>query len=313
MNEFLKEFRGSSPQNESLAPTLYAIVTGANKGIGFEICRQLASSGVTVVLTARNEKRGIESVEKLKDFGLFGDVIFHQLDVMDDASVSVLVEFIKAQFGRLDILVNNAGINGVSVDADARRAAGPYKEESQVNWDDIYTQTYDLTVECLQTNYYGAKRLVEASIPLLLLSDSPRIVNVSSSLGKLKNIPNEWARKVLGDAENLTEERVDLVMNQFLEDFKEGSYKTKGWPSHLPAYRVSKAALNAYTRILAKKYPAFQINCVCPGYVKTDFNTKTGMLPVEEGAQRPVRVALMPNDGPSGIFFVNNEESSFDE
>uniref|UniRef100_A0A1U7YKA2 (+)-neomenthol dehydrogenase-like n=1 Tax=Nicotiana sylvestris TaxID=4096 RepID=A0A1U7YKA2_NICSY len=110
----------------------YAVVTGANKGIGFEICRQLASQGVVVVLTARNETRGVEAVEKLK--GLIGlakeNVVFQQLDVMDPSTIASLTEFIKTQFGRLDILVNNAGIGGVTADADALR---PKQESTGVS------------------------------------------------------------------------------------------------------------------------------------------------------------------------------------
>ena len=82
------------------------MVTGANKGIGFEICKQLASNGIKVVLTARNEKRGIDSLEKFKGTDLSDLVIFHQLDVMDPASVASVAQFVKDQFGKLDILVS---------------------------------------------------------------------------------------------------------------------------------------------------------------------------------------------------------------
>ena len=81
----------------------YAVVTGANKGIGFAICKQLASNGVSVVLTARDEKRGVEAVEKLKELG--HPVVFHQLDVTDPKSITSLADFIRNQFGKLDILV----------------------------------------------------------------------------------------------------------------------------------------------------------------------------------------------------------------
>jgi (+)-neomenthol dehydrogenase len=81
-----------------------AVVTGGNKGIGLEVCRQLTQNGVTVVLTARDEKRGMEAVEKLKGMGVSG-VLFHQLDVMDVSSIARLAEFLKAWSGRLDILV----------------------------------------------------------------------------------------------------------------------------------------------------------------------------------------------------------------
>ncbi|KAF5744357.1 hypothetical protein HS088_TW08G00960 [Tripterygium wilfordii] len=126
-----------------------------------------------------------------------------------------------------------------------------------------------------------------------------------------KNVPNEWAKGVLRDADNLTEERIDEVLHQFLKDYKEGSVESKGWPSFGSAYILSKAAINAYTRILAKKYPTFRINSVCPGYVKTDINYNTGYLSVEEGAESPVRLALLPDDGPSGLFLDRKEKSAF--
>ncbi|KAH0981273.1 hypothetical protein GBA52_008450, partial [Prunus armeniaca] len=82
----------------------YAVVTGANKGIGLETVRQLASNGFIVVLTARDGKRGLEAVEKLKESGLSGQVVFHQLDVANPAIVASLADFIKTKFGKLDIL-----------------------------------------------------------------------------------------------------------------------------------------------------------------------------------------------------------------
>ncbi|KAF5946468.1 hypothetical protein HYC85_016696 [Camellia sinensis] len=286
----------------------YAVVTGSNKGIGFEICRQLASKGIIVVLTARDEKKGFEALEKLKSDGLSDHVVFCQLDVVDPSSVASLADFIKSKFGRLDILVNNAGIVGVKMDWDSLQSSEGSWEES---WKKVMTQSYELGNECLQTNYYGTKRMIEALIPLLQLSDSPRIVNVSSVMGKLELIPSEWAKGVLHDVESLIIERVEEVLNEFLKDFKEGALQTKGWPTFMSAYTVSKASLNAYTRILAKKYPTFRINCVCPGWVKTDINNHTGDLTTEQGAQCPVKLALLPDDGPSGLFFSHNEPSSF--
>ncbi|KAK4418674.1 (+)-neomenthol dehydrogenase [Sesamum alatum] len=267
----------------------YAVVTGSNKGIGFEVCRQLATQGITVVLTARDEKRGLEAVEKLKSSGLSDRVIFHQLDVADSASVASLAEFIKSQFGKLDILTGGSNINLSEI---------------------IMSQTYDLAAECIQINYYGTKITTEALLPLLQLSDSPRIVNVASSLGKLENIPDEWTKGVLKDAENLTEEKIDQVLNEFLKDFKEGSLDAKGWPKYNGAYILSKAAVNAYTRVVAKQYPSFRINSVCPGYVKTDINFNTGHSTAEEAAENLVRLALLPDDGPSGLFFEQKEVSS---
>lgn len=83
----------------------YAVVTGSNKGIGLATVKGLASNGIKVVLTARNQKRGLQAIEKLKDCGLSNLVLFHQLDVTDPLSIASLVEFVETQFGRLDILV----------------------------------------------------------------------------------------------------------------------------------------------------------------------------------------------------------------
>jgi len=87
-----------------VASARVAVVTGGNKGIGLEVCRQLAGNGVTVVLTARDEARGAAAVEKLRDLGL-SDVLFHQLDIIDAPSIARIAEFLKTRFGKLDILV----------------------------------------------------------------------------------------------------------------------------------------------------------------------------------------------------------------
>ncbi|XP_074263287.1 (+)-neomenthol dehydrogenase-like [Silene latifolia] len=300
-----------------LASKRYAVVTGANKGIGLEVCRQLATEGVVVVLTSRDEKRGLEALENLKKSGLSSDNLeFHQLDVTNPASAASLADFIKAKFGKLDILVNNAGVLGATADRDALIASGFYAnprptEKQTMSYSDMLKQTYELAEECVETNYYGVRRNVEALLPLLQNSDSPRIVNVSSGVGKLANIPNEQIRGVLSNADTLTEERVDEILKEFLSDFKEGSSAEKGWPAKLPAYFVSKAALNAYTRIIAAKYPSVIINCVCPGFVKTSINGNTGNLPLEEGGARAVRLALLPHGSPSGLFYSNNEVIPF--
>ncbi|CAL9018131.1 unnamed protein product [Prunus brigantina] len=142
-----------------------------------------------------------------------------------------------------------------------------------VNWSEIMTQTYEL-----------AK-----------LSDSPRVVSLSSSMGSLKHILNEWAKGVLSDAEKLTEEKTDDVLNEFLKDFKEDILETKGWPTSLSAYILSKAAVNA----------------VDPGFVKTDMNFNTGLLTIDEGAESVVRLAMVPNDSHFDLYFYLQEVSPF--
>ncbi|KAL1363088.1 hypothetical protein AAHE18_03G125900 [Arachis hypogaea] len=186
-------------------------------------------------------KRGLHALETLKDVSHL--VLFHHLDVADPASVDSLANFIKSEFGKLDILINNAGIGGLVIKDNDLVPQVLFK--SRELSDDVIekagiVQTFELAEECLQINYYGAKRTSKALLPLLQLSESPRIVNVSSSLGKLECVSNEWAEGILGDAENLTEERVDEVLNGFLKDIKERCLERKGWPKKKVLLVLSK-------------------------------------------------------------------------
>ncbi|KAG9441121.1 hypothetical protein H6P81_016975 [Aristolochia fimbriata] len=300
--------------NTGLDSKRLAVVTGANKGIGHEICRQLLLNGLKVILTARDEIRGLDAVSGLKKSG-FSDVGFHHLDVTNSVSIAVLADFIKTRYGKLDILVNNAGIgSGVVLDADGLKdlivRTGKLEGEEAHSMG-IIQESYSLSEECLNTNYSGSKAVTEALIPLLQLSKSPRIVNVSSRMGLLQSITHERARKQLADVDHLTEERIGVVLEWFLKDYKEDKLKDHGWPLPLTGYTVSKAALNAYTRLLAKRHGSFCINAVCPGFVKTDINSNIGFLTVEEGARGPVKLALLPDGGPSGQFFTETELASF--
>ncbi|KAL3618658.1 hypothetical protein CASFOL_037477 [Castilleja foliolosa] len=302
----------------------YAVVTGANKGIGFGICKQLASKGILVILTARDEKRGIEAQQSLNQFGFSNNIIFHRLDVVDPASIASLVHFIKLRFGKLDILVNNAGVSGIIVEGDALVLQELLMEDITSISDGGKPQISDHpkasgriietlkgAEDCVQTNYFGVKRITEALIPLLQLSDSPRIVNVTSMLGNLKILSNEWAKGMLNDEEKLSEEKIDEVVRNYLKCFEEGSLEANEWPARLSAYKVSKAALNAYTRLTARKYPSFCVNCICPGFTRTDITCNLGLFSVEEAAEGPVKLAVSPNGGPSGLFFCQKEISPF--
>ncbi|KAL9234455.1 hypothetical protein vseg_009326 [Gypsophila vaccaria] len=297
-------------QSPFLDEKRYAVVTGANKGIGLEVCRQLALQGVVVVLTSRDEKRGLEALDSLKKSGISSDNLeFHQLDVTDSSSVASLADFVKAKFGKLDILVNNAGILGAIADMDVLFAAG-FPEHENLSAD-METQTYEQAQECVKTNYYGVKTTTQALLPLLELSNSPRIINVSSASGKLLHIRNDQIRGILGNIEELTEEKVEMILDEYLRDFKDGTFVEKGWIPVLSSYFASKAAVSAYTRILAKKHPAMIINCLCPGFIKTDINGHSGTLSVELGGARVVRLALAPHGSPSGLYYTNDQVTPF--
>ncbi|XP_059661749.1 salutaridine reductase-like isoform X3 [Cornus florida] len=287
----------------------------ANKGIGLEICRQLASNGITVILTARDEKKGIEAVDNLKLSG-HTDVFFHQLDVKDSASIASLAKYLQTHFTKLDILVNNAGIGGVIVtDYEALRVfiegGGIVSNENAHLLEKFMKQTYERAEECIKTNYCGTKEVTEAILPLLQLSNSARIVNVSSLVGQLRFISNEKVKEDLQNVDSLTEDKIDKILQWFLQDFKENKLQANGWPLIAPAYRLSKAAINAYTRLVARKFPDFRVNCVHPGYVKTDMTGNMGNLTPDEGARGPVMLALLADNSPSGFYYDQMHASTF--
>jgi len=301
----------SHPRN-----TRVAVVTGGNRGIGLEVCRQLASNGVAVVLTAVDEKMGLEAVEKLKGLAL-SEVLSHQLDITDASSIARLADFLKTRFGKLDILVNNAAVSGVVYlqhHADGSVTSGEMfkgmdrDERIEWMWGNC-RETYDAAKEGLQTNYYGTKHVTEALLPLLQASSDGRIVNVSSDFGLLRHFRNEELKQELKDTDTLTEERLDELLAMFLKDFESGRVEASGWPSAFAAYKVAKAAVNAYSRILARRHPELRVNCAHPGYVRTELTLHSGLLTPEEGAGNVVEVALLPERGAAtGAFFEEGRE-----
>ena len=232
-------------------PQKIALITGANKGIGLEIARQLAENGVHVLIGARDAARGESAAQQLRDAGHFAQYL--EIDVTDQATVDHAATCIDREFGRLDILVNNAAI------------AIDWMPPSQVDVEALH-KTWD-------TNVYGVFRVTKAMLPLLRKSPSGRIVNMSSSLASLTY--NAAADGRFGD------------LNMLL------------------AYCASKSAVNAMALRFAVelKGTAVKINCADPGYVATDMNQHQGTRTVAQGAATPVRLALLPDDGPTGGFF----------
>ena len=141
-----------------------ALVTGANKGIGYETARQLASQGITVLIGARDEQRGKEAAAKLRGEDL--DVQFLRLDINDQTTHEAARRFIEDNFGKLDILVNNAAV-----------ALDMGQKPSEVDMQTL-RKTFD-------TNFFGVISVTQALLPLIRKSEAGRIVNVSSGLGSL--------------------------------------------------------------------------------------------------------------------------------
>jgi NAD(P)-dependent dehydrogenase (short-subunit alcohol dehydrogenase family) len=142
-----------------------ALITGANKGIGFETARQLGVQGITVLAGVRNQARGAEAVDQLRAEGIDAKAV--HLDVTDQAAIDAAVAWIDQTYGRLDILVNNAGMS-------TREGNTPPSELA-----------LEAVRETFATNVFGVFAVTKASLPLLRRSDAGRIVNLSSEMGSL--------------------------------------------------------------------------------------------------------------------------------
>ncbi|CAI9280668.1 unnamed protein product [Lactuca saligna] len=275
-----------------------AVVTGANRGIGFEIAHQLGLHGLTVVLTSRETAVGEEAAKVLKEGGL--KVVFHQLDVIDHESINTFCTWIKENYGSIDILINNAGFN--------------HNVGSE--------NSVEFAEKVISTNYFGTKNMIKAAIPLMRPNNAgARIVSVSSRLGRLngrKNrISNDELRQQLEDVESLSEEKIDGMVNKFLEQVKDGSWTSGGWPQNNTDYALSKLAVNAYTRVVARELSGrpegekIYINCYCPGWVKTAMTGWAGQVTTEEGADTALWLSLLPDMRISGKFFAERREIHF--
>ena len=219
-----------------------ALVTGGNRGIGYEVCRQLAERGLHVLLGSRDRAKGDAAVASLRDGGR---VTALELDVVDSEQISAVSTFIREEYGRLDVLVNNAG---VYLDAG----------------ESVFDVAMDTFRHTMAVNFYGPLRLCREFVPLMGRNGYGRVVNVSSGYGSISQMGGRTA-----------------------------------------AYRVSKAALNALTRIIAGEARGnnIKVNAVCPGWVRTDMGGRGAPRPVAKGAETIVWAATLPDDGPTDGFF----------
>jgi NAD(P)-dependent dehydrogenase (short-subunit alcohol dehydrogenase family) len=219
-----------------------AVVSGANRGIGLEVVRQLASRGFVAILGSRDRAKGVDAAARLAEDGVEAAPL--QLDVADQRSVERLAGEVERRYGRLDVLVNNAAVH-------------------YDTWQGAADADLGVVREALETNLFGAWRLSQGLLPMLRRSPHGRIVNVSSGGGSLT-------------------------------DMGGGT----------PAYRTSKVALNALTRMLATELrgDGILVNSVCPGWVATDMGGPGGR-PVADGAASVIWAALLDDDGPTGGFF----------
>jgi NAD(P)-dependent dehydrogenase (short-subunit alcohol dehydrogenase family) len=240
-----------------MSETKIALVTGANKGIGYEIATGLGALGYRVGVGARDETRRESAVEKLRAAGV--DAFGVPLDVTSARSVTDAAELLERQAGRLDVLVNNAGISG-------EMGPGWMQDPTALDLDVVRT--------VVETNVIGVIRVTNAMLPLLRRSTSPRIVNVSSAVASL-------TRQADPDTE------IGPIM---------------------AAYAPSKSFLNAVTVQYARQFAGTNIliNAACPGLVATDFTGFQGPRTPEQGAATAIRLATLPDGGPTGSFFEDD-------
>ncbi len=214
-----------------------SLVTGGNRGIGREVCRQLAERGHTVLLTARSSEAAATAARATGAEPL-------QLDVTDPASIAAAARQVGERHGRLDVLVNNAAI-----DYDT--------------WQRAIDADLAVIREAAETNLYGPWLMVQQFLPLLRVSEHPRIVNVSSEAASLASMGG-------------------------------------GTPAYT-ASKVALNALTRMLAAELRRDHVL-VNAVCPGWVATDMGGPGGR-PVEEGAASVVWAATLPDSGPTGGFF----------
>ncbi|KAI5941465.1 Carbonyl reductase [NADPH] 3 [Manis javanica] len=253
-----------------------ALVTGANKGIGFaiarDLCRQFSGD---VVLTARDAARGQAAVQQLQAEGL--SPRFHLLDIDDLQSIRALRDFLRKHYGGLNVLVNNAGVAFTDDDPT------PFDIQAEVT---------------LKTNFFATRNVCIELLPII--KPHGRVVNVSCSAGAkaLENCSEDLQEKFR--CETLTEEGLVDLMKKFVEDTKNEVHEREGWPNS--AYGVSKLGVTVLSRILAqrldekRKADRILLNACCPESMKMDMAGAYSSRTAEEGAETPVYLALLPPD-----------------
>jgi NAD(P)-dependent dehydrogenase (short-subunit alcohol dehydrogenase family) len=246
-----------------------ALVTGANKGIGFEVARQLGEAGFSVLLAARDISRGIAAAATLVSEGFC--VRFEHLDVCNESSVVAAATRISNSPGHLDVLINNAGIlsegefNGLD-DSGEPIVTSPSQVAVQV-----LRSTYE-------TNVFGVVAVTNAMLPLLRCSPAGRIVNVSSKLAGF------------------------VLAQRYCSPGNQDHYL------NLLAYNSSKAALNHVTLQYAieLRETCIKVNSADPGHCATDINGRLGDRPPSEAARIIVQLATLSETGPTGAFIGEN-------
>jgi NAD(P)-dependent dehydrogenase (short-subunit alcohol dehydrogenase family) len=239
--------------------TRVALVTGATRGIGEAIARELARHGLRVVVAGRDARLGEKVARELA-----GGATFRPLDVTDPESIDAIATELE---GGLDVLVNNAGASFDGFDAAVARRT-------------------------LDVNFVGMMKLTDRLLPLL--RPNARVVMVSSGMGAVSILSPALRKEVM--SESLGRLELRAFADRFVADVADGTHTKSGWPSN--AYSVSKVAMNAYVRILARELAGdprqITVNAACPGWVRTAMGGSAAPRTPEQGARTPAWLALLP-------------------
>lgn len=228
-----------------------ALVTGGNRGIGLEVCRQLGRQGYTVLLGSRDITKGKAAADLLRTEGL--NVSPLKLDVTSESDVASAYNYVVGAFGRLDVLVNNAGV-----------LLDPPRHPPDAEGASIFNAKLDTIRGSLEANTFGALRLAQKFVPLMVKNGYGRVVNLSSGMGQLSDMNGGWP------GYRISKVALNAVTRIFADE-------TKG------------------SNVL--------INSVCPGWVRTEMGGQEAELSPAEGADTIVWLATLPDGGPTGGFF----------
>lgn len=259
------------------------LVTGGNRGIGLEICRQLADLGHQVILCSRDLQKGTAAAQFLH-----GNVVVVQLDVTDEQSIQALFTEVSSRLGKLDVLINNAGIGSAEWNrTTSSRIRDKLKKDFRGIWklvklvapvlrwtgiagkrENASNVNLQQVRQIMETNFYGPWRMIQVFLPLLEKSDDARIINVSSGLGEMRTLNGEY-----------------------------------------PGYSISKSSLNAMTVMFSNelKRKGIKVNAMCPGWVRTDMGGPDAPRHISQGADTAVWLATEEKI-PTGKFFQDRKE-----
>ena len=290
----------------SASPPKIALITGSNKGIGKEIVRRFYNEPNTItILACRSKTLGEKACKDIIhcDQNDNERLVVCPLDLTDEKSIHDAAIFVKERFGKLDVLINNAAICFNDPTLYGKVPHTPFEKQAAIT---------------IQTNFFGTLKVTEAMIPLMLLSDSPRIINVASAAGRLSILQSqELIEKVT--SESLSMDELKELMTDFIHSVENGTHRQKGYPN--TCYGMSKLGIIAMTKIIANKYSKkddndnkndsiILCNAVDPGYCATDQNNFQGYVPAERGSLTPFLLSTLPADaiGRSGSIFFEEQE-----